>query len=245
MATPRWLGEGTERKNGILLKRRYEKDMKRTIAVVALLGMLSATPALADIVYTPQDVTLDFGDIGLYDPANPDSINTVMVDPAEFSDTFQFVFAMRMRGASWWLNNLHFSFAYDNSSLDVIGATPLGGWDYHNYGAYVWPASGTGDIVATSLRQGMSSSGTIFFGPDVVVPFLQVTLHVNSAQFSALNDFGVVDMVAQSSMMTVSHGDFDYYGGTIHEIPEPATATLLIGGLAALMGGVVRRRRQA
>ncbi len=221
--------------------------MRRTIAVAALLGMLFATPAMASIVYTPQPETGDYGDVGLVDPGDSvGSINTVFVDPAYFSDVYEFDFAIHM--SSIWYNAslIHFSFAYDNSSIDVLGASPIGGWTENNFDNYDWPHSGIGEIVVNSLTMGFTQSSNYEpFATSSVVPFLHVTLHVNSSAFSALNDFGVVavELVSHTYALTLLPGDFAYFGGTIHEVPEPATATLLFGGIAALMGGVIRRRR--
>lgn len=227
--------------------------MKRTIALVALVGVLFATPALADIIYTPVDEAQLplLGDVGLYNPADPFSINTVLVDPAEYSDILVFQFAMHMTDIYYNAESIHFSFMYDNSSLDVVGMHPIrptGDPWAHNYETYDWPASETGVVVVNSLIQNFPEQSMFeAFGTSFPVPFMQVTLHVNSAQYSALNAFGIVAMsvVSHDYALTLTPVDFAYHGGVVHEVPEPATAMLLFGGVAAVMGGVVRRRRRA
>lgn len=227
--------------------------MRKTIAAVTLLGMLSATPALAGLVtYTPVvEPVGPEGDVGLYNPADPFYVNTVYVDQAQLSDLYTFQFALHVTNIYYNASSLHFSFMYDNSSIDVVGMHPVrpvgDPWEENNYETYEWPMSETGVITVHSLMQGFTvDSHYEAFGTSFPVPFMQVTLHVNSEQESAMNAFGIVAMtlVSHTYSLTLTEGDFGYFGGVIHEVPEPASATLLFGGLAALMGGIVRRRRR-
>jgi hypothetical protein len=201
--------------------------------------------ALGDITYTPIDpATYGFG-VGLYDPANPGHLNDVYVDPAYFSDEFTFTFAIHCNAIYYNAQALHFAFGYDNSSIEVLHANPLGGWTWDNYASAQWPNPSDGWVEVTSLMQGFTVS-TDFepYDTSAIVPFMQVHLHIKSDQWSQFNSFGVVAMtlVSHTYALTLTPGDFIYGWGVIHEVPEPSSM-LLLGGLgAALAGGVVRRR---
>jgi hypothetical protein len=237
--------------------------MKIPIVLCTALALMFASPALADIVYTPIDpgeYAIGFG-IGIYDPANPAVLNSVYVTSgsgAPQSATFQFSFAIHNNVSQIpiFADRLHFSFVYDNSSLEVLGAQPVGPWQSNNYAGQPWPNSSHGIIAVNSLSQAMTEPGAkVTFVNSTVVPFLHVTLHVKSAQFSQINEFGITLpgygpnegyglTFFNSGVTVVPPGSWVYFGGAIHEIPEPATLTLLGAAFCGLAGRVVARRRR-
>jgi hypothetical protein len=82
------------------------------------------------------------------------------------------------------------------------------------------------------------------FDTSAIVPFLAVTLHVKSDQMSQLNAFGItaLTLVSHDYSLILSPSDFGYYGGVAHEVPEPASLTLILGLVAGAGGRLVRRR---
>jgi hypothetical protein len=212
----------------------------------------AAGTAQADIQYTPM--TGYTHGVGIYNPSDPTQLFSVYVTSgsgASYSDVFTFTFAMHHTNVFYDAQALYFSFAYDNDSLEVIGAQPMGqgvsGADwFYNYPS-VWPNQSSG-WQSVSLGQWFATSDYQQQNASAVVPFFQVQLHIKSACYSQVNSFGV------NSMTLISHinsewnlygQDFVYGFGAIHEVPEPASMTLLFGGLAGLAGGAVRRRRRA
>lgn len=226
---------------------------KLPIVLCAALMAAAGTAAQAEIIYTPQDpATYDFG-IGLYNPADPCTLNSVFVTSASgggafTSDYFTFTFAAHMDAIYYAAQSLHFSFGYDNDSIEVIGAWPMGGWYFNNYSGMTWPNPSGGWISVTSLTQSMGTgTSCVYMGTSAVVPFFQVMLHVKDAQTSHINGFGISAMTLVSHLyaITLFPPDFKYFSGAIHEVPEPASMTLLLGGVAGLAGRAVRRRRRA
>jgi hypothetical protein len=232
---------------------------KLTVALSAVLVGAAVAPAMADVTYTPVTGAIpDFGRIGLYNPAAPGTINTVYVDGAEQSDTLTFTFAILMKDWSWYVDRLHFSFAYDNSVMEVYDAHALGGFDANNYDPFAgtggWPNSSEDPQVVASLSQYMlQESDYVTIYDEEVFPFFQVVLHVKSDTYSQVGEFGIVldpylppyyGMTMESHSFTTSFvpDEFDYYGGAIHEIPEPSSM-LLLGAVAAAGVGIIRRRR--
>ncbi len=206
------------------------------------------SPAVADITYTPAP--LDGFEIGIFNPADS-SLNSVYVDPAVYSDTFVFTFAIHVT-PTYWPERLHFSFVYDNSSINVVHAEPVGDWAGSNYGSATWPQSSTGLTAVVSLSQWFDAGSTTYWYSSVN-PFFKVTLHIKSASSSQENAFGIVvepdfgaddgyGLMLESSFFTITPLQWDYYGGVIHEIPEPSSL-LLLGAAAAGLFGYVRRRR--
>jgi hypothetical protein len=214
---------------------------------VACAVLLLTSPALADINYTPLAETYDFG-VGLYNPADPGTLNDVYVDPAYLSDTFVFTWAIHCADIYYNAERIHFTFGYDNSSIEVVHMSPLGGWEWSSYENILWPTSVPGGwIEVDSLSQGFDVTTNYEpYDTTAIVPFMQVTLHVKSDTPSQVNMFGVVAMslISHSYALTLTPASFVYGMGAIHEMPEPSSLMLLGGALAAMAGGFIRRGRR-
>jgi len=222
---------------------------------VASLGLVVSS-ASADILYTPVPAggPSDHYTIGLYNLADPGTLNTVYIE-GENSDSFVLTFAIHCD--TWfYVDRLHFSFMYDNAGIDIVHARPVGAWQTSNYASTAWPASAN-PVAIASLAQSMTvSTSAIYFGTSEVVPFLQLTLHINSSNFSELYPFGIyipefVSGITGYGMTLESHdysinvlpNEWRYFGGVVHEVPEPSSLFLLGAAAAGLVGGYVRRRR--
>lgn len=232
--------------------------MKRLIVVlVAGLMAAAATPAMAVVTYTPQDPSgFGFG-IGVYNPNDPSSLNTVYVDSGSglgTSATFVVTMAAQMNQIFYNTESLHFSFLYDNSMIEVLHARPVapaGGpqWATNNYSSITWPNPSSGIVGYTTLTQSMGT-GTAYMpmNTGVVVPFFQATLHIKdvpTASYVAPFWIGAMTLVSHTFALTLTPYDFAYFGGEIHGVPEPSMAMLLAGGGAVCAGGWARRRRRA
>ncbi len=228
----------------------------KKLSVVLFLALM-ASPVMAGIVYTPQSLGGD-STIGLIDPDNPGTLNTVYVTSgsggAAQSQSFVFTFGMHLTQQQV-ISGQHFSFWYDNSSIEVLHANnvhPLFPWsNFASLGqtitdpAGIWPNPSSGIVIVDSL---LLNASTPFFNQPAssIVPFFQVTLHVKSAQQSQMNSFAVGAMtVTSDGVPKVTNDQFAYHGGRIHEVPEPSSAILLGAGVLAIGGGISRRRRAA
>jgi hypothetical protein len=233
---------------------------KLPIVLCAVLAAGIASPASADIQYNPLPPW--DAQIGITNPTMPGlfSVYVTSGDPLNgpmISDTFQFTFALHVdRGVNYWTDRLHFSFVYDNNSLEVLNAYPVGPWDGGNYEGLQWPNTSHGIIGVVSLSNFVSPFTEIL--PGEIVPFFHVTLHVKSATYSQVNPFGITvpgygplegyGMTLFSTLgpvYDVTPEQWIYGGGAIHEVPEPASMMLLGGSLAAMAGGWIRRKRRA
>lgn len=257
--------------------------MKKALLVGALLALV-ATPAMAQVVYTPVALAGQPGGnpftIGLVDNGNPGTLNVANVYyPA--SSLVQLTFGMHF-GATpfsfYYWTALHFSFFYDNNEVSVVGARPTGPWAgaVNNYSGFAFPNPSSGGRIINTLSQiansavgGFTDGSGVWVVPGVsssVQPFFQVTLHLKNPVSDGFLDFGinpvattgggtVGGMTAVSYFATSTTGggltpiqitpfQWAYAGGEVHT-PEPTSAALLAGGLLAIGGGLIRRRRMA
>jgi len=229
--------------------------MKRHAIVFAAVAVVAGPPvALADIVYTPiANQTYDYG-VGLYNPDNPNVLNSVYVtsgnQPAG-SDIFTFTFAAHMKVIFYNAESLRFNFIYDNTNIEVLHATPLnvnGIWNFDNYGSLtdIWPNPSSGTTGVTSLFQSIGAGSAVNMVTSSIVPFFRVQLHIKDAPESHVGFFGITQMtlVSNTFALTLVPGDFNYFGGTIHSgVPAPAGAWVLLAGLSGIGGALTRRRR--
>ncbi|MHC4079985.1 MAG: VPLPA-CTERM sorting domain-containing protein [Planctomycetota bacterium] len=211
--------------------------------------------ATADIVYTPiSSADYAFG-IGLFNPDDPFTLNSVYVTYGNQpigSDTFTFTFAAHMVPIYYNARSLHFNFVYDNTNIEVLRATPLnvnGIWNLDNYGGLtdIWPNPSSGLISVSSLFQSIDTGSAVNMVTSSIVPFFQVQLHVKDAQESHLGFFGITQMtlVSNTFNLTLFPVDFNYFGGMIHSgVPAPAGAWVLVAGLSGIGGAITRRRRR-
>lgn len=244
--------------------------MKRlTVILVAGLVAAAATPAMAVVTYTPQPSSgFNFG-IGVYNPNDPTSLNTVYVDSGSGlgqSATFVVTMAAQMNAIFYNTESLHFSFLYDNSMIEVLHArpvAPVGGpqWATNNYSSITWPNPSSGITGYINLTQSMGTGTTYMpMNTGAVVPFFQATLHIKDVPTAShVAPFGItippytpgggygvgMTLVSHTYALTLTPLDFSYFGGEIHGVPEPSMAMLLVGGGAACAGGWARRRRRA
>lgn len=182
------------------------------------------------------------------------------------SDTLivNFAFHWPYSGSSVSVVQFQSQLVYDNSEVAVVSTTPLGifatGGNNNFPGPTTWatlfnPSSGTlaiGDVLGTGtpLWQNPAAFGTVVLASSGVYPFMQVELHVKNG----LNSDGLLDVViGQAAMLfylTYTPGTYwtagnigvTSYGMSVS--PEPASLTLLAGGVLALGGGFWRRRRR-
>jgi hypothetical protein len=233
------------------------KKLTTTLGALCVAVVMAAAPsATADIVYTPiSPNTYGFG-IGLYDPANPFSLNSVYVTSGNFpgtSDSFVFTFAAHMVSIFYNVESLHFNFVYDNRLIEVVGARPVHPpgtppWVFNNYDDFQWPNPSGGIVSVSTLFQSMGA-GTTFMPMNTtsIVPFFQVTLHLKQAPPSQVAFFGITRMtlVSHTFALTLTPASFNYFNGAIHAgIPAPATLWLFAAAMSGLGGGVVRGRRR-
>ncbi|MHC4141664.1 MAG: VPLPA-CTERM sorting domain-containing protein [Planctomycetota bacterium] len=210
--------------------------------------------ATGDIVYTPiPNQTYNFG-IGLYNPGNPNVLNSVYVtsgnQPIE-SDIFTFTFAAHMVNIFYDASSLRFNFIYDNTNIEVLHATPLnvnGIWNVDNYGSLtdIWPNPSSGTISVSSLFQSVGTGPDVNMVTSSIVPFFQVQLHIKDAPESHVGLFGITQMtlVSNNFTLTLTPDDFAYFGGRIHSgVPAPAGAWVLLAGMLGIGGALTRRRK--
>lgn len=219
--------------------------MRNLLAAVLVMAIASSAMA-AVIEYTPFDVAGgEKGSVGIVDPANPDALNSVYVDDAILSDTFVFTFALHV-DSTYWAERLDFVFMYDNSSIEILHAEPIGAWsnyysDYPEDGEWPNPTNG---VIQVDMQNEMSpTAGSTTYWYSSINPFMKVTFHIKSDTFSQENPFGITEMTLRSDYSTIWSWDFDYLGGIVHEVPEPTSLMFLGFGLAAIGGRVIRRRR--
>jgi hypothetical protein len=235
--------------------------MKKALIFACVLCV--APLAMAEVLYTPQDpANFDFG-VGVYNPNDPGSLNTVYVTSGSGlrpSDTFQVTMALQMNAIFYNTEALHFSFIYDNSAIEVLHANPVGGWLNNNYNSLSWPNPSSGITGYVSLAQSMGTGTSFISMPTgAVVPFFHATLHIKpGAQLSQVAQFGItippytpgagfsvgMTLVSHTFALTLPPTAFNYFGGAIHTIPEPTSMSLLGAGVAVLGGGLLRHRRR-
>lgn len=238
-------------------------------AFAVLAGLVVATPAAADIIYTPLPLSGD-NVIGVYRPGYPGLYSAYVTSGQGLatSDTIRMTFGFHLGFTpppfTAQVGAMHFSFWYDNSSLEVLGARSVGpisasaqGTGGHlardNYSQLTpleWPNPSSGIVSRESLFQGWTAEGAYTDNVPIdlssIVPFFQVTLHVKGAVASHVNSFWVADMTMYtlSSPLTLTPSQWLYGRAAVHEIPEPTSAMLVLS-LAAIVGGrVVRRARR-
>lgn len=215
----------------------------------ALLALLAVAPVFASVTYSPLAESYAFG-VGLYDPTNPNDLNSVHVSGEPASQRLVFTFAAHMNQIYYNAQSLHFNFVYDNSCVQVLGARPVNGngvWANNNYQFFVWPNFSNGFIRVFSLQQhAPSNPGFVAMPTSLVVPFFQVSLRVKPGMAGHSGLFGITQMTLESHTfaLTLFPDDFEYGLGTIQHIPEPSGLLLLTSGCAALGCATLRRRER-
>jgi hypothetical protein len=228
--------------------------MRKIVSALAVVGvMLFAAPASADIIWTPVPVGDGFdieAEVGVFYPPDTSHVYSMYVTSnsgVPQSEIIHVTWAIHAATIFYNAAGLHWSFVYDNSSLEVVAAGPIGPWTVYE-GPTTWPNPSSGIVEVPSLFVGFTvTSEFVPFEESIAQPFWWVDLHVKSAQYSQIN-FAAITMMTLFSHtynITLTPDEFNYGIVEVHEIPEPSVAILAGGGILALGGGLIRRKRRA
>jgi hypothetical protein len=234
---------------------------------LALVGLV-ASPALAGL--TPSDYLSPKAanlagaghTVGVWDGGT--GIYTDVIVPANASDVFTVEFAFHWPySLSVIMIQLQTGIAWDANELQITGIGPSAGfnWGAANYAgatsffSQLTPSSqNTSGIVGVNgmwQNPGGGLAGSTTIAGSQVIPFLAVQFHVINPIDDGYLDFFVNSAKALWWYTSLTGTGNTYAtGGHINDVsygvavtPEPASLSLLAGGILAIGAGIWRRRR--
>ena len=227
--------------------------MKRLLLMLAVVGLLAA-PASADLKLANLQ-HMGTGTVGVHSPASGIYVDykTVAVASDLIHVTFAFHWPYYTAVEAGYIGH---NFVYDNSEVQIIGGGAAGPFVTGTWGTsfppYLWPNPSSGTWTIGTLYEDVQGYWTnkVLIEGSGIYPFFQVDMHVKDVIPDSFLDAIVTNVFVVFLYSSASTGGPWWTGGNISVpaygmgiIPEPASMTLLAGGLLAIGAGVWRRRR--